>query len=63
MKELRFKRRFSKSYGNKAAVVAIPRAIAQAWQEHSTVDLVFNGDCLVITPADESRRAHGDEEE
>ena len=50
MKELRFKRRFSKSFGNKAAVITVPRAIAQAWEQYEAVDLIFDGDCLIIKP-------------
>ena len=50
MKELRFKRRFSKSFGNKAAVITVPRAIAQAWEQYQSVDLIFDGNCLVIIP-------------
>jgi hypothetical protein len=53
MKELRFKRRFSQSGGNKAAVVTVPRAIAQAWGQCNSVDLVFDGRCIVITPSNE----------
>lgn len=52
MKDLRFKRKFSASAGNKAATVTIPRAIAQAWEQYKSVDLLFDGDCLVITPSD-----------
>jgi hypothetical protein len=50
MSELRFKRRFSKSVGTKASVITVPRAIAQAWEKYEAVDLIFNGDCLVIRP-------------
>ena len=59
MKELKFRRRFSKSIGNKAAVITVPRAIAQAWEEHNSVDLVFDGDRLVITPSVESKLTLG----
>jgi hypothetical protein len=62
MSELKFKRRFSKSFGNKAATVTVPRVIAQLWQEHSTFDLIFDGNCLVITPTNESMQAQGDQE-
>jgi hypothetical protein len=51
MSELRFKRRFSKSVGTKASVITVPRAIAQAWEEYKTVDLIFDGNCLIIRPA------------
>jgi hypothetical protein len=61
MKELKFKRRFSKSIGNKASVITVPRAIAQAWEEHNSVDLVFNGKCLMITPSHGSNQSQRDE--
>ena len=50
MNELKFKRRFSQSVGNKAATITVPRAIAQAWHEHDLVELVFDGNSLVIKP-------------
>jgi hypothetical protein len=62
MNELKFRRRFSKSFGNKAATVTVPRAIAQAWELYELVDLIFDGYCLIITPTDKSKQAHGDDE-
>lgn len=56
MKELKFRRKFSRSDGNKAATVTVPRAIAQAWEQCNSVDLVFDGDCLVITPSNRDRQ-------
>jgi hypothetical protein len=50
MSELRFKRRFSPSVGTKASVITVPRAIAQAWEQYEAVDLIFDGDCLIIRP-------------
>ena len=50
MSELRFKRRLSPSVGTKASVITVPRAIAQAWEQYETVDLIFDGDCLIIRP-------------
>jgi hypothetical protein len=50
MRELRFKRRFSKSVGTKASVITVPRAIAQAWEQYDVVDLIFDGNCLIIRP-------------
>ena len=47
MKELRFKRRFSKSFGNKAAVITVPRAIAQLWEQFESVELIFDGNKVV----------------
>ena len=47
---LTFKRRLSKSLENRAAVISIPRAIAQAWEQYQSVDLVFDGNCLIIKP-------------
>jgi hypothetical protein len=61
MNELKFKRRFSQSVGNKAAVITVPRAIAQAWEQYSAVEIAFDGERLVVTPAGEwkkSRRAN-----
>jgi hypothetical protein len=60
MNELKFKRKFSQSVGNKAAVVTVPRAVAQAWEQYDSVDIVFDGKCLVITPSDRSNRILGD---
>ncbi len=54
MKDLRFKRKFSASAGNKAATITRPRAIAQSWEQYNWVDLLFDGDCLVITPSDKT---------
>ena len=51
MSELRFKRRLSSSVGNKASVITVPRAIAQLWEQFESVDLIFDGNCLVIKPA------------
>jgi hypothetical protein len=51
--KLKFERRISKSRDNRSTLVVIPRAIAQAWQEHDTVELVFDGNSLVITPKDD----------
>ena len=62
MKELRFKRRFSKSFGNKAATVTVPRAIAQLWEQYQSVDLIFGGNCLVIKPSDASKPIIGDDQ-
>lgn len=59
MNELKFKRRFSQSVGNKASVITVPRAIAQAWEQYSMVEIAFDGERLVITPADESRQPRG----
>jgi hypothetical protein len=50
MSELRFKRRLTPSVGNKASVITVPRAIAQAWEQCETFDLVFDGNCPIIRP-------------
>ena len=60
MTNLKFVRRLSRSEDNKASVITIPRPIALAWQEYSTVDLIFDGTCLMITPTDGSDQKHGD---
>ena len=61
MKELKFKRRFSQSVGNKAATITVPRAIAQAWNEYIIVEMVFDGNSLVIKPVNESKTEIGDD--
>jgi hypothetical protein len=51
--ELRFLRKLcDKSEANKAALMAIPRPIAQAWSEagFNCLEMLFDGDKLVITP-------------
>ena len=47
---LTFKRKLSKSLENRAAVITVPRAIAQSWEQYESVDLIFDGNCLVIRP-------------
>ena len=47
---LTFKRKLSKSLENRAAVITVPRAIAQSWEQYESVDLIFDGNCLVIKP-------------
>ncbi len=47
-----YKRKLPRSMENKAAVITIPRAIAQAWKQYDSVELAFDGNCLVIKPAD-----------
>jgi len=49
---LTFKRKLSKSLENKAAVITVPRAVAQSWAEYESVNLIFDGNCLVIKPID-----------
>ena len=40
---------------NKASIITIPRAIAQSWEQYATVNLIFNGESLVITPLNDER--------
>jgi len=47
---------------NKASVITIPRPIALAWEQYNTVELVFNGDSLVITPTEGSKQPREDED-
>jgi virulence-associated protein VagC len=61
MTNLEFKRRLSRSMDNKASVITIPRPIALAWEQYDLVNLIFNGDSLVITPSDGSRQPQRDE--
>jgi hypothetical protein len=58
---LKFERKISKSRDNRSTVIVIPRPIAQSWEQYDSVDLVFDGDSLVITPADESKQLLRDE--
>jgi hypothetical protein len=46
-----FKRKLSKSMENKAAVITVPRAIARSWEQYESIELIFDGHCLVIKPA------------
>ena len=62
MNELKFKRRFSQSVGNKAAVITVPRAIAQLWEQYNAVEITFDGERLVVTPADEGKQPLKDED-
>ena len=62
MTNLKFVRRLSRSVDNKASVITIPRPIALAWEQYSTVELVFNGDSLVITPTERSEQPREDED-
>jgi len=41
MMNLTFKRKISKSLENRAAVITVPRAIAQLWEKYESVDLIF----------------------
>jgi len=52
MMNLTFKRKLSKSLEKRAAVITVPRAIAQSWAKYESVDLIFDGNCLVIKPID-----------
>ena len=45
-----FKRKLCKSQKNRASVIAVPRSIAHAWEKYSSIELTFDGDCLVIKP-------------
>ena len=47
---LTFRRKLSKSLENRAAVISVPRIIVQAWEQYQSVDLIFDGNCLVIIP-------------
>lgn len=62
MTNLKFARRLSRSQDNKASVITIPRPIALAWEQYDMVELVFDGNCLVIMPTDEVKRPFRDED-
>ena len=59
---LRFKRKISKLQDNRSTLIVIPRVIACAWEQYDSVDLVFDGNHLIITPTEESKHPIGDEE-
>lgn len=46
-----FRRKLSKSAENKAAQITIPRCIAEVWEDFSSIDLIFDGSCLVVVPS------------
>ena len=46
-----FKRKLSKSAENKAAQITIPRCIAEVWADFSSIDMIFDGSCLVVVPS------------
>jgi hypothetical protein len=58
---LKFERKISKSRDNRSTVIVIPRPIARAWEQYDLVDLIFNGDSLVITPSHGCRQPQRDE--
>jgi hypothetical protein len=58
--KLKFERKISKSRNKRSTLIVIPRPIAQAWQEYDTFELIFDGNCLVITPTDEEKQPRGD---
>lgn len=58
---LTFRRKLSRSSENKAAVITVPRPIAHLWEQYDSVDIIFNGDCLVIRPT--ARVEFGDVED
>ena len=62
MTNLKFVRRLSRSVDNKASVITIPRPIALAWEQYNTIELVFKGDSLVITPSNGSKQPREDED-
>jgi hypothetical protein len=47
---LKFMRKLTKSTGNKAAQITIPRCVAQAWSEYDAMELVYEGNELKIVP-------------
>ena len=49
--KLKFTRKLNKSEKNKAAQITIPRCISQAWSEYNAIDLIFDGNCLVVVPS------------
>ena len=54
---MNFKRRLSRSAENRAATITIPRSVAQAWKEYDSVDITFDGRCLIVVPYAEASEA------
>ena len=52
MMNLTFKRKLSKSLRNRQVLLQYPRAISRSWEQFESVDLIFDGNCLVIKPID-----------
>lgn len=48
---LKYTRRISKSSKNKAMSVTIPRAVAEIWEKYEKVDVMFDGNSIVIRPS------------
>ena len=47
---LKFKRKLCESMGNKAALMSIPRVIANMWSEYDEVEFTFYGDYILVKP-------------
>jgi hypothetical protein len=47
---LKFRRKLTKSAGNKATQITIPRCVAQAWSEYDALEIVYEGNELKIVP-------------
>ena len=47
---LKFRRKLTKSAGNKAAQITIPRCVAQAWSDYDEMELVLEGNELKVIP-------------
>ena len=49
---LKFMRKLYRSEANRAALLSIPRPISQAWSDanYDTLEMVFDGNKLIITP-------------
>ena len=48
---LKFSRKLSKAADNKSTSVTVPKCVAESWANFKTVDMVFDGSCLVLVPA------------
>jgi hypothetical protein len=49
-KNMIFERLLRKSVDNTAAVITIPRPVAQMWSEYDKIVMEFDGESLVVTP-------------
>ncbi len=52
---LKFTRKLTKSFKNKGAQITIPRCIAEVWADFNSIDMIFDGRCLVVAPSPEEQ--------
>lgn len=43
--------KFTRKINSHNSQITIPKCISDMWADFNNVDIIFDGDCLVITPA------------